>query len=145
MITRVNFHEFYGVEDSKIEFSVIVARHKDKWVFVQHKQRTTWEIPGGHRELGESPLQTARRELQEETGALEIAALHPVCIYSVERDDGSISYGGLYFAQVASLGCLDEKTEIGTVALFDQLPQDLTYPEIQPLLHNQVCNCLDIK
>ena len=25
-----------------------------KWVFCRHKERNTWEIPGGHREMGEA-------------------------------------------------------------------------------------------
>ena len=38
--------------------------HSDKWNGV-------WHIPGGHIELGESSIETAKREIMEETG-LEI-------------------------------------------------------------------------
>ena len=33
--------------------------------FLQHKERDTYEVPGGHREAGENTLETAKRELQE--------------------------------------------------------------------------------
>ena len=61
--------KFYDqVEDEKLKFAVIAARAEGKWVFCKHKARTTFEMPGGHREPGEPILDTARRELQEETG-----------------------------------------------------------------------------
>ncbi|MFR7445451.1 MAG: NUDIX domain-containing protein [Sellimonas intestinalis] len=42
----------------------------------------TYEVPGGHREAGETIDETARRELYEETGATDFD-LFPVCVYSV--------------------------------------------------------------
>lgn len=46
---------FYNtIEDSKLAFAVIISRHRDKWVYCKHKQRSTFEAPGGHRETGES-------------------------------------------------------------------------------------------
>lgn len=43
--------KFYDqVEDEKLKFAVIAARAEGKWVFCKHKARTTFEMPGGHRE-----------------------------------------------------------------------------------------------
>ena len=36
-----------------------------------HKERDTWESPGGHIDEGETPLEAAERELYEETGAID--------------------------------------------------------------------------
>ncbi|WP_353893544.1 hypothetical protein PRVXH_000290 [Proteinivorax hydrogeniformans] len=48
---------FYGdkpVQDNQLKFAVIMAKYKGKWILSKHKERTTWEIPGGRRERGES-------------------------------------------------------------------------------------------
>ena len=66
---KVNFYE--NINDALLKFAVIIAKADGKWVFCKHKERDTYEVPGGHRETGENILDTAKRELYEETGALE--------------------------------------------------------------------------
>lgn len=68
---KVSFKELGSIEDSKLKFVAIVTRYKDKWLYVKHKERTTWEIPGGHREENESISYAASRELFEEAGAIK--------------------------------------------------------------------------
>lgn len=51
------------VDDKLLKYAVIVARYKAQWLFCRHRLRDTWEIPGGHREPGETVEETARREL----------------------------------------------------------------------------------
>ena len=88
--------------------TVIVSRFQGKWILAKHKDRETWEIPGGHREKGEEISITASRELQEETGAKEFKII-PICIYSVTKEDSDnikhpvSTFGGLYFAEVTEL------------------------------------------
>ncbi len=130
--------KFYDtVENSLLKFAVIIARHKGKWVFCKHKERDTWEVPGGHREAGEDILDTAKRELQEETGASEFT-LKSICIYSVTgktrvNDDGGESFGLLCVAEITEFsGKLDSEME--KVIITDELPNDWTYPLIQPKL-----------
>lgn len=65
---EVNFYD--EVDDSLLKFAVIISKADGKWVFCKHKERDTYEIPGGHREEGELILDTAKRELREETGAI---------------------------------------------------------------------------
>ncbi|MBR5207695.1 MAG: NUDIX domain-containing protein, partial [Erysipelotrichaceae bacterium] len=97
-------------------------------VFCRHKQRITYEIPGGHRENGESIDETAKRELTEETGALEFD-IQTLCDYSVQSDD-KINYGRVYVANIELLGELPD-SEIGEVIISEELPEKWTYPEIQ--------------
>ena len=75
--------KFYDkIADELLKFAVIISRTKDKWVFYKHKERDTYEIPGGRREEGETILETANRELYEETGAIKYE-ITPICVYSV--------------------------------------------------------------
>ena len=131
MIREVRFYE--AVDDPLLKFAVILARSGGKWVFCKHRERTTLEIPGGHREAGESVGQAAERELREETGAKEFT-LQPVCVYSVVRDNPpSETFGGLYAAEIVSFEELH--SEIEEIVLLDEPPGDnWTYPAIQPEL-----------
>ena len=124
------------VDDALLQFAVIAARYRERWVLCRHKERDTWEIPGGHREIGESITQAAMRELKEETGAVD-AALQQISIYGVKRGE-EVSYGALFFAEITELGELNDEVEIGEVQLFDRLPDALTYPEIQGALYHRV-------
>lgn len=130
MVNEVRFYE--SAEDSLLKFAVILTRANGKWVFCKHRERDTLEVPGGHREAGETIEEAAARELREETGAKEFT-LRPVCIYSVVRDDAEESFGGLYTAEAASFE--EFHSEIEKIVLLDQPPEDnWTYPEIQPRL-----------
>lgn len=126
----VKFHGLNEIDDSLLAYAVIVSQHQGKWVYCKHKQRATWEIPGGRRESGEQILETATRELYEETGASNFK-LTPICAYSVLKD--AVSYGLLCFAEIKELGKIPE-SEIECIQLFDDEPTSLTYPEIQPKL-----------
>lgn len=105
--------------------------------FCKHKNRDTYEIPGGHREDSEDIETTAKRELWEETGAKDFD-IYPVCIYSFT------DYGMLYFAEIRSFGELPP-LEIEKINLFDNMPENLTYPAIQPYLFERVQEFLETK
>lgn len=127
---------FYAtVPDEVLKFAVIIARKDGKWIFCKHKRRDTYEIPGGHREPGEGIETTARRELYEETGALQFT-LTPVCVYSVtapDNFDGQETFGMLFFAEVETLEG-ELHSEIGSILQTADLPDRWTYPQIQPKL-----------
>ncbi len=132
---KVNFYNLDTIENDQLKYAVIVARHKGKWIFVKHKERETWEIPGGHREEDENILDTASRELKEETGALYFTT-KPICIYSVSTAETE-TFGQLFLAEVETLETLPN-FEIGELLLADTLPENLTYPLIQPHLFAKV-------
>lgn len=125
-------HFYDTAEDAALKYAVILARTQNQWVFCRHRERTTWEIPGGHREPGESIEAAARRELWEETGATEFL-LKPVCVYGVRGDDGCETFGMLYAADITAFGELPQ-LEIAERRITAALPESWTYPLIQPLL-----------
>lgn len=136
-MVQVNFYE--TVDDALLKFAVIIAKKDGKWVFCKHRERDTWECPGGHRETGEDINDTARRELYEETGAIDFEII-PVCVYSVIAEDnfnGEESYGMLYYANINKI---EEElhSEIEKIITTDNLPTHWTYPLIQPKLLAEV-------
>ena len=75
--------------------------------------------------------------MQEETGAIEFS-LHPICVYSVigknrVNESGEECYGMLYVADVETFQG-ELHSEMEQVLLLDVLPNQWTYPQIQPLL-----------
>ncbi|WP_243151125.1 MULTISPECIES: NUDIX domain-containing protein [unclassified Emergencia] len=132
---KVNFYD--SVDDKLLKFAVIVSRSEGKWVFCKHKERNTYEVPGGHREKGETILETAKRELMEETGAVQFI-INSVCVYSVTgknrvNETGDETYGMLYYAEISEFNP-KLNSEMEKIELFDELPEAWTYPDIQPLL-----------
>lgn len=133
---------FYDeIEDSLLKFAVIISKTNDKWVFCKHKERDTYEVPGGHRESGETIEETARRELREETGAVEFD-IKPVCVYSVKgktRANENLNdetFGMLFTADIFSFE--EIHSEIEKIIICDELVENWTYPLIQPKLLEEV-------
>ena len=124
----------------KLKYVVLVTKYKGRLVVVRHKDRTTWEVPGGHIELGEKPDEAAARELVEETGAVTFS-VKAITDYSVSRNDEGPTYGRLYYCTIDEIGPLGD-TEIGEVKMVDNLPENLTYKDIQPKLMEKVMNSL---
>ena len=119
-------------EGLRQKYAVIIAVYEDCLLWCRHRERHSWEVPGGHIENDETALQAAARELQEETGAVDYT-LTPVCWYSAWRKgDVPHSCGLLCMAEVERMGEL--QSEIAEVRTFEATPSSLTYPEIQPFL-----------
>ena len=132
MVKEVRFYD--EIEDHRLRFAVILARSGGKWVLCKHRERSTLEVPGGHREPGEDIAAAARRELHEETGAAAFT-LRPVCVYAVVRDGGpEESCGMLSTAEITDFDP-ELHSDIERTVLLDSLAQvDWTYPDIQPRL-----------
>lgn len=144
--------KFYDeVEDSLLHFAVIIAKHDNKWVFCKHKNRNTYEVPGGTRDEGEDILETAKRELYEETGAREYT-MTPICAYSIFGNDGVIhnaveKFGMVYYADIKTFDILPS-FEMEKVEFFREVPKELTYPAVHPLILAKVdekLNSLELK
>lgn len=132
---EVNFYE--QVADELLKFAVIISKTNGKFVFCKHKERDTYEVPGGHREADETIFETAKREMMEETGAIAFD-IKPICVYSVKgktrvnENEGEETFGMLFFADIYAFEELH--SEIEKILITDTLVEDWTYPLIQPKL-----------
>lgn len=124
---NITYYNVDEINEEEIKIAVIVAKHNGKIVLCKHKKRNTWELPGGHREAGETIIEAAKRELYEETGA-EKFTLKPLCVYHITK------YAMLCYAEIEEFGSLPE-SEMECVGFFEELPDNMTYPMTHPDLY----------
>jgi len=126
--------KIYEVGALKIyKYVVVLSTCGAKIMLSRHKQRTTWETQGGHVEPGETPLEAAKRELYEESGALRYK-IRALCDYwAGDEKTGEGATGMVFHAEIETLGPMPE-SEMEEVQCFDTLPDNLTYPAITPEL-----------
>ena len=111
---EVKFYD--NVADELLKFAVIISKTDGKWIFCKHKERDTYEVPGGRREIGETIVDTAKRELAEETGAVDFN-IKPICVYSVKgktrvsENETEESFGMLFAADIFSFKELHSEIE----------------------------------
>ncbi len=115
----------------RYRYVVILSSWQGRILLSRHRARTTWETQGGHIEAGETPLEAARRELYEESGAVPFE-IRPLFDYWAKDPRGE-ACGEVFLAQIEELGGMPE-SEMAETALFDALPENLTYPNITPHL-----------
>ena len=116
------------------KYVVVLSTCCGKLMLSRHKQRTTWETQGGHVEPGETPMEAARRELYEESGALRYD-IRALCDYwAGDEITGKGATGMVFHAEIHELGAMPE-SEMAEVRMFDGLPEKLTYPAITPELY----------
>lgn len=123
-------------------FGVIPLRRNNcgQWevLLIQHRHGLHWSFPKGHAEIGEDPIQTAFRELLEETGLSVVSLLTPA-IFSENYQ--FISKGqlvsktvGYYVALVeGTLRLQFEEVLASKWVLLAEAPASLSFPESQHL------------
>ncbi len=127
------------LEDQKLTYVVMGARYQDKWIFVRHRDRKSWEMPAGHIEPDESADRAAVRELFEEAGVVS-SSMEVICDYEVTVGN-RVEFGRLYYVTVHELEPQKE-FEIEELLLSHKLPQSLTYPAVQTILFQRVVSHL---
>ena len=130
----VDFHSPDYYPECGLTYVIIGARYLNKWLFIKHKQRKSHELPAGHIDEGEDADTAARRELEEETGAIKYKI---VCIstYTVSEKN-KLRAGRLYFAEIDNMGEEWDEKEIDEVVLSDSLPAELGFHHVQEALFN---------
>jgi 8-oxo-dGTP diphosphatase len=116
------------------KYTVICTNFAGRWILSKHRNRDTWETQGGHIEPGETPLEAAKRELYEESGIRD-AEVYPVCDYLGYNQLRSAN-GMVFLAVVRAIGELPE-SEMQAIGMFEELPENLTYPLTSPVLYRE--------
>lgn len=116
------------------KYVVVLSEYNGALLLSRHRDRRTWETQGGHIEPGETPEDAAKRELYEESGAVDfdIRVGFDYCA----ADDRGHANGMVFLASIKALAPLPE-SEMAEVQTFDALLPDaqLTYPGITPVLY----------
>ena len=113
------------------KYVVVMSKFRGKILLSRHHDRSTWETQGGHIEPGETPMDAARRELYEESGAVDFD-IRPIFDYWAGDENGGAS-GQVFAADIRALGPMP-KSEMAEVRAFDEVPPNVTYPAITPEL-----------
>ncbi len=122
----------------RYKYVVVLSRYEGKILLSRHRERSTWETQGGHVEPGETPLEAARRELYEESGALDYDLI-PLCDYRAwDEETGKGATGVVFAADIHSLGDIPQGSEMAQTRTFDALPENVTYPAITPELFSHL-------
>lgn len=121
----------------KYKYVVVLSEYNGKIVLSHHKERKTLETQGGHIEQGETPLDAAKRELYEESGAVDFE-IKPLCDYRAWNEETGHGANGVVFrAVIREYGAIPE-SEMAEICEFAELPENLTYPAITPVLFNHL-------
>ena len=99
----------------------MIAFRDDEFLMVRHARRA-WEMPGGKVEPGEAPEDAAAREFREETCHVVIG------LQVLEREPGGIVYLGKVGWRLPGRPA---PAEIVDLALFRELPEDLSFPLVE--------------
>ncbi|WP_407539569.1 NUDIX hydrolase [Deinococcus radiomollis] len=92
-----------------------------------------WAFPKGHVEPGETLLQTALREVQEE-GGVSASVLHPLTITRYTNDRGVSREIHWYAMQTLGTPVLEDTFSEGGFFAPEEAAQMLSYPEDRQLL-----------
>ena len=122
-------HTYPLGQKAPYKYVVVMSKYQGKILLSRHKDRTTWETQGGHIEPGETPLDAARRELYEESGAVDFD-IRPVFDYWAGDENGGAS-GQVFAAEIDKMGPMPD-SEMAEVRTFDEIPPNVTYPAITP-------------
>lgn len=132
-------------------FGIVPLTYRENYweaFLIQHLNGGHWGFPKGHPEKGESPKQSAERELFEETGMKVIRYLdHPYLVESYQFTRGGVlidKTARFYLAEVTPEYTLQAEEIMGGKWLpLKELSSYATFPE-ETVLYSSVIQLLEI-
>jgi len=123
----ISFLEYIPIPESKLEsdiyrpllFTFLVIRHDQNFLLVHHRQRQTWELPGGHIELGESARDCATRELFEETGQRVENLEFRAALKLHDGTENRFFFSALFLGELPSPAPFRENDEISQITYWN--------------------------
>jgi 2,3-bisphosphoglycerate-dependent phosphoglycerate mutase len=81
---HIKIHKAGQVNEEHLKFVVICVKFKSQWLLVRHKERTTWEMPGGHIDDGESSQAAALNDvLKNNLGSNIVIGSHGTALSTI--------------------------------------------------------------
>jgi 8-oxo-dGTP diphosphatase len=120
-------------------FAVVFARYRNKWLYCRAKERDTFETAGGNIDSDETPLEAAKRELYEETGAIKFD-IEPAFDFTAHTSKDNYSWYAntqVFLAHIHELGEIPD-FEMAEVKLFDAMPDKMRFPQILPVVYEKM-------
>ena len=123
----MNHKEYIAGSLDVINYVRMVTKHNGNFVLPFHKKSQKWDWVGGFVEKGENPLEAAKRELFEETGAVDFD-IFPVFDHESFNEDGThFNNARTYFVIVHEFSDLLDGSEMEKIGFFDKIPDDFRY------------------
>lgn len=126
---------------NEVSYGIVPLRKAlDEWlVLLVQSQHRFWGLPKGHPELGETPRETAKRELLEETGLTVVkflSEIQPIETYTFYQGKRRINKQVFYFiAEVEGDIILQKKEMLSSMWIpLEKAESFATYSETKKVL-----------
>lgn len=111
--------------DAPLTHALIVVKCQGKFLMMFNKWRSSWELPGGVIEQGETARECVLRELHEETNQtisdIEFKGLMKFHLQPSFHGPERMEYGALFYAELSELKHFVENDEAAEITLWDAI------------------------
>lgn len=105
--------------DLPLTFACVIPRFNGKVLFVFNLWRQEWELPSGLIEPGDSPYDTAMRELREESGQVTDSLTYVGLLLLGLKKGTQLELGAVYRCELERLQAFRENIETARYMLWD--------------------------
>ena len=121
------------VKKTKIAGGVVINEYDEVIIVSQKGKVKTWSLPKGHVEEGETELETAKREIYEESGAKDLEFIKPLGTYERYSMDNEteLKVRTFFFFKThkQDLHPIDKENPEAIWASKDKVSEILTHPK----------------